>query len=327
MSWQEVLDIKLGGAQFWASPLGRIWGEAWTATTRENRGRSFLDKTAGHRAAEYTQQLELDKFMHASPIWASAEMLDVVEAATPQFEPEPLLSTDMICPYGCMKLERPIYFIDRNDRPIDFNLVTWSPMVTRAEDSTSGIFSTSDGILLSLYADLNQQAVDASEEEMANIKAQGWRWPFVLTYMTPWRFGKSPIEMVETSDDTYADKTAFLALWRQIQVLFRMMHQTVTTVERRQGERGARRRAKREGMEDTSEITVITLRRASAPPDEAHVSEDANYSHRFIVGGHWRNQWYPSINAHRQIWISPYVKGPEDKPLRIDKNRAYEFKR
>jgi hypothetical protein len=34
-----------------------------------------------------------------------------------------------------------------------------------------------------------------------------------------------------------------------------------------------------------------------------------------VVRGHWRNQWYPSLNARRPLWIAPYLKGPDDAPL------------
>jgi hypothetical protein len=33
------------------------------------------------------------------------------------------------------------------------------------------------------------------------------------------------------------------------------------------------------------------------------------------VNGHVRAQWYPSEQAHRLIWIAPYLKGPEDAPM------------
>jgi hypothetical protein len=36
---------------------------------------------------------------------------------------------------------------------------------------------------------------------------------------------------------------------------------------------------------------------------------------RFIVRGHWRNQWYPSEGRNKPIWIMPYVKGPDGAPV------------
>jgi len=41
----------------------------------------------------------------------------------------------------------------------------------------------------------------------------------------------------------------------------------------------------------------------------------------------WHDQWYPSEQIHRQIWISPYVKGPEDKPLIVRPRRVYQWER
>lgn len=32
-------------------------------------------------------------------------------------------------------------------------------------------------------------------------------------------------------------------------------------------------------------------------------------NHAFWVRGHWRRQWYPSIQGHKRKWIRPYVKG------------------
>ena len=29
----------------------------------------------------------------------------------------------------------------------------------------------------------------------------------------------------------------------------------------------------------------------------------------FWVRGHWRRQWFPSIQGHKRKWIRPYVKG------------------
>ena len=70
---------------------------------------------------------------------------------------------------------------------------------------------------------------------------------------------------------------------------------------------------------------VVTLRRPDAPSPHEH--SDVEWSRRWVVSGHWRNQWYPSLGVHRQIWISPYVKGPEEAPLVVRKDRVFELVR
>lgn len=56
-------------------------------------------------------------------------------------------------------------------------------------------------------------------------------------------------------------------------------------------------------------------------PDE---SQEVNWQHRWLVGGHYRNQWYPSAESHQVIWIAPYLKGPEGAPM---KERVYKVAR
>lgn len=91
---------------------------------------------------------------------------------------------------------------------------------------------------------------------------------------------------------------------------------------------------KQEGISDQEEVaapkaTARQLTRLGHPTDAVRVIDirrrgggtktgeagPSPYGVRWMVDGHWRNQWYPSLNAHRPKWISPYLKGPEDAPL------------
>jgi len=80
-----------------------------------------------------------------------------------------------------------------------------------------------------------------------------------------------------------------------------------------------RRQMERAGMdrkeiEDT--IHVVKLRhRVVAGEHKQTPHEAAEWKHKWWVSGHYRAQWYPSEEAHRVIWIAPYLKGPEDAPL------------
>lgn len=68
---------------------------------------------------------------------------------------------------------------------------------------------------------------------------------------------------------------------------------------------------------EPQEVTVVHLRRpASSPrPDNSPASE-RRYTHRWIVGGHWRNQAVGRKRAERRLtWIAPHIKGPKDKAL------------
>lgn len=65
-----------------------------------------------------------------------------------------------------------------------------------------------------------------------------------------------------------------------------------------------------------SDIRVVILRRLSRVPGSAALSDSRDYSCQWLVGGHWRNQWYAKASVHAPKWIAPYVKGPEGKPFK-----------
>lgn len=72
------------------------------------------------------------------------------------------------------------------------------------------------------------------------------------------------------------------------------------------------------------QVRVTHLRRTEQIHGHEEEFKKIDWQHRWLVGGHWRNQWLPSLQAHRQQWIAPYVKGPADKPLVIhEKVRAF----
>jgi hypothetical protein len=73
---------------------------------------------------------------------------------------------------------------------------------------------------------------------------------------------------------------------------------------------------------------VVVLRRSEASTGVSSVDAVArDYSCQWLVGGHWRQQYYPSTNEHRPIWIEPYVKGPEDKPFRAPAETVFAVAR
>lgn len=81
-------------------------------------------------------------------------------------------------------------------------------------------------------------------------------------------------------------------------------------------DRAARRRVDRLAPGHQPIVRVVELRRRVAEVRGDHGHEDIAWTCRWLVRGHWRRQWCPTIRAHKPIWITPYVKGPEDKPLK-----------
>jgi len=79
--------------------------------------------------------------------------------------------------------------------------------------------------------------------------------------------------------------------------------------------RAWRKRRARQGNAPIEIVKAIVLRQQyqQRPATE---SEAINWRWRWIVSGHWRNQYRPSKKDHFPKWIMPYVKGPGDKPVK-----------
>jgi hypothetical protein len=91
-----------------------------------------------------------------------------------------------------------------------------------------------------------------------------------------------------------------------------LMKQTLTEQHEAVPGRAARRRLERAGYREPPAVRIIRLRRIEHAPG-GH--EDREYHVRWIVRGHWRNQWFPARQLHRPVWIAPHLKGPADAPL------------
>ncbi|MEV6712709.1 hypothetical protein AB0M48_11775 [Lentzea sp. NPDC051208] len=144
----------------------------------------------------------------------------------------------------------------------------------------------------------------------------GYEWcaltPMEFTEMEGWPDGVS-------EDESSRDSEARIAMQRTILTTWLLMGQTLVRSEQVTAPRAARRRIERLDPVLDPTVRYIDLRRArtepSDRPDEDFGNGTREYRHRWIVRGHWRNQYYPSRNDHRPIWIDPHFAGPEDKPL------------
>jgi hypothetical protein len=121
-------------------------------------------------------------------------------------------------------------------------------------------------------------------------------------------------------------------LRRLVLAINRLMWQKVAVVRDDRAQRPAVRRAERVKSYQAPDYGVVrtihlrreydALDRLSAADRDEVLSDGPWWTHRWVVRGHWRNQWYPTLHDHRQVFIAPYVKGPADRPL-IVKDKLY----
>lgn len=91
-------------------------------------------------------------------------------------------------------------------------------------------------------------------------------------------------------------------------------------------ERQLRKHAQRLQIE--SMVNTVQLRRTEHRESELGGHEShREYNCQWIVSGHWRKQWHPKAGRHVPTWITPYVKGPEDKPLKVPTQTVFAVTR
>ena len=119
-------------------------------------------------------------------------------------------------------------------------------------------------------------------------------------------FSKIPAANPGMEKSMLEDRQVLATFWA-------LCSQKITIEEEWKPDRPMRRQAQRERWAVLPSVRVIRLREATR--STKGTGESREWSHRWLVGAHWRNQWYPSTGQHRPKLIDSYVKGPEDKPL------------
>lgn len=327
--WEDALEAQLDLFKSVQTPAGRRYNEGF--------GKSIgnAETGGGHSSAlrRWFYADLADAIPHilwrADPIHIDPDMYTLVEAAYPQFQPEPLHQTDLFIPAGFAALPRPWYIVDRAGFNIAIRYVAWYPLRTGRihkdgqmpfPESTMMLcespneIEVAKGLMVALFSDINDPD-DFTSVNDDLYKASGLR--VVLSHVGPWWFD-------EPYPNTEAGRS-MAGIAQFVQTLWRLMNQTITVKEQRRPDRSTRKRVAKVGFPDKS-VTVICLRRPRHDPDPDREVRQVDWDHRWIVSGHWRWQPYRD-GVKRQIWISPYVKGPEDKPLEVRKLRVFEFVR
>ena len=145
-------------------------------------------------------------------------------------------------------------------------------------------------------------------------------WPF-HEGLYDWEIAETTFE--GPSDEAAHKKLQLETVWEHSFVisLFAFMNQPFGTVESRRLPRAQRRSLQREaGLEDP-QVKVITLRRTQHTKGQP-TGGSTEWACRWFVKGHWRSQYYARTQQNRPLWIMPYMKGPEDKPLKGNKSIA-----
>ena len=168
----------------------------------------------------------------------------------------------------------------------------------------------------------------------AYFRSVRW-WPFEVS---AWAFGVSYVIIDQAEHRSGAVIPEVEWQRRFLTALFALMNQEIVIVEAGRLNRAGWRRLKREQdrFPEFGDLKIVRLRRGFNPMLELAIDEIGDnvsregmveWTHRWPVRGHWRNQPYgPGRTQVRRIWIPPYIKGPTDKPL-IVKDTIWSLER
>lgn len=219
-------------------------------------------------------------------LWVSSSMIDLLDAAAPTFPDNPFSLAELPWPKAVMLLEKPVSGFSGAD---PFRLVCWSNDAAAAVEDHSAVFAG--------------YSIHPNDPSGLKLHVQGW-----------WEEGR-------TAADKSRGDLGLLELARWVRTLWAMVQQRIAVVESGRASRAEERRHQRAtGNAEHPQIVVVRLRRpAGSRPDSEQEVSFVDWSHRWIVDGHWRNQYHPSTGERTPTWIAPYVKGPDDKPLIVKK--------
>lgn len=243
----------------------------------------------------------------ADTYFVTSHMLDVLEMATLDVPPYPLSRVDLLSEDGFVIFERPVVppaMVTDDGEVMPIVGIAWHADSEALDESGASLYQGASVVLL--LGDWNDP--HWRHDVMPDGAFKVWQWG---TTHNDWWAG-------EDSERGHWDVAMIAAFWRLIQMPF---------VERPSEslERGTRRRLARAGLPLT-ETVVITIRKAKRRDDVEADGDHIDWSHRWLVRGHWRDQWYPSEQRHAPVFIAPYIKGPEDKPF-VPKHRIFDVRR
>jgi hypothetical protein len=282
--------------------------------------------------------------IEAPTYWVAAEMLDVVDHAAESIQNETMQIGDLPSPSGFALLERPIGNKDARGRWTTWRAISWTTRTASLDEDPPAVAFTFYVDARDRTDEVNQDLARQFPESFHDVSTH---YPFQISHVGDVRFGHdygsdlalhASESLAETLVDDVDDEGRHVLPAAEIHELaqrtvkwlrtfWRLMQQRIGHPRVERPDRAVARRLARSKapVPISTEVQVITLRRY-AEAQEPVGGADPSWSHRWMVGGHWRNQYYPSLDDHRQIWIAPYVKGDPSLPLVI-KDRVYRWDR
>lgn len=301
-------------AQTRRSLMTAMSGEAGEVLTLDLMGFHPQHITEGSRDfARLAAATHVDHLRQAELFLADGDMCTLLDTAAASMPDQVLQEEDLLAPSGLLGFLVPL--TDRTGVGIELPIVglSWQllpgdhPIIARREDNRPALLIFAYASVRDLAAKFDAEPAPGMSRWMPNASVV---WTLGTEIGTAW------------GDAELTDATPYITpgFYQRILAAFWTLARQpkLTTSDDHAVPRPERARYARAGITRPDE-PVRLIRLAHRDRDEAGQTPGdggRTYSVQWAVRGHWRQQWLPSRQAHRQQWIAPYVKGPADKPFK-----------
>lgn len=276
---KDAAEIKSLMTSFYESAFG-----LWMAG--ESAARADLDQGfAQEIAAEYRNLWVQEDLLL---IFAKDSYLDMLEAAAITAPTGQLNDDELLAPSGVIifENERIMPSLTAEDDLVPIRGITW-----RAEDGHLTVQVMIDG---------HHELVNPGRvEPPADCYA----------YLYQLNLFKGPMRN-PTALGHEEGVNALLGYLRSIKVIAQSPATESTTAQPKARSKARSKKNKRsqKAAARPTEVRVLSLRNAEHGRYELDAATGRKVRQHW-VRGHWRNQWYPSLEDNRSIWIDGYIKG------------------
>lgn len=269
-------------------------------------------------------ELIANHLLRAEPVYWSPEMCDMLAQVTPGIPDWTLRMSDLLCEDGFAWFSKPLDLgvmqpmADGSAVPMRLGGLLWGTVRFRIDPS------------LGRQVTLTHLGDDESGECWVIY------CPIILLDREPrlcggasWAEGESLTGLLASDEAKRAapDEAWAEMVGKVFAATMALMEQHIVSADRVTLNRTDRKRLDREGWIHEPTVRVVKLRRVARGEHEHDGGKAYELTCQFVVRGHWRNQFYPSTNEHRPLFVLPYWKGPEGAPLKAQADRVFEVTR
>lgn len=318
---QRVLLARL------SQPMWPRYMTSWMENVQRKSGQIYFANSDGNADGSLFVLGETQRLKMSDTYYVSEEMIPLIQWGTASLsDVDHFDRTLWPSDYGFVWFGEPVTTTELYGRTASYAAMSWGRRIAQVVvDKRTGRTEDVAGTFVVFYTDITSP----NDMNMELIEAFGERVTEGLGRMQVLHmFWIADDERVGPSRLVPPEDAARYAVgglpmaddspnpMRFILSMLMMLNQTVTDVSEHHLDKKGARRMRFMGL--PSKVTVVRLRR-TAGMERLEGESLVEWAHRWIVKGHWRNQPYKNDDGttrYERIWIAPYVKGPEGKPLK-----------